>query len=131
LVLPKRKLDTGLVYRYRRLFEIQTVRDAIVATSKHSLMTNILNIILIFPPIKSFSESLPITISFRGRVKLHSLEPEDLPLVYSNYFSHPDDYKPFLEAMKFNKAFAAALVRYNATMFDEADPVCSKYEQGT
>lgn len=70
------------------------------------------------------------TLLFRGRVKLPSLKAEDLPLVYANYFSHPDDYKPFVEAVKFNKAFAAAFVKYNATMFDVADPVCNKYKQG-
>lgn len=70
------------------------------------------------------------SLTFRGRIQLKSSNISDHPLIYPNYFGHPEDYKPFVEAFKFNKALAAALRKYGAKMFDKKEPGCTQYDEG-
>jgi len=64
---------------------------------------------------------------------LRSSNPKDHPKIIPNYFSDPEDLKPFKAAFEFGRNLAAALTKYNATIFDKPDPVCigKGYDQGT
>jgi choline dehydrogenase-like flavoprotein len=37
----------------------------------------------------------------RGRVRLRSRNPDDNPVIEAGYFSHPDDMKTLIEAIRF------------------------------
>ena len=45
-------------------------------------------------------------------------------------FKDPADFIPFVEAFDFGKQWAAALLKYNATIVNVKDPGCSQYEPG-
>lgn len=66
-----------------------------------------------------------------GVIKLRSKNPSDVPAIFPNYLSHPEDIKTIIEGIKFVQEFikTEALIRLNAELIDLKIPECLKYVQ--
>jgi len=62
----------------------------------------------------------------RGEVRLRSRNPMDKPLIYSRYFSHPQDIKVLVEGIKMAVEFGKtkAMAELGAKLWDVAVPGC-------
>ncbi len=69
----------------------------------------------------------------RGVIKLKNKNPFDHPLIYPNYYSHPDDVQLTIKLI--NKILALekteAFKRLNATHFDTTPPDCLNFKFGS
>lgn len=65
----------------------------------------------------------------RGKIRLKSSDPNDPPLIYPNYFDHPDDIKVLVEGAKFGYAMSQTMTMksMNATLNPYCSPECLKY----
>lgn len=66
----------------------------------------------------------------RGKIQLNSSDPHEPPLIYPNYFSHPDDLKVLIEGAKigFELSQTPSMQELNATMNERGIPECMEKE---
>jgi choline dehydrogenase-like flavoprotein len=66
----------------------------------------------------------------RGTVRLRSPNPLDSPLIDPKYYTHPDDVKSMVEAMKFCMALARTppMQRHKADLFKSIVPNCKRHK---
>lgn len=69
----------------------------------------------------------------RGRIQLRSNNPRQYPLMYHNYFSHPDDIRVLREGVKAAVAVGetTAMKRFGARFHGKPVPGCKAIEQFT
>ncbi|XP_046631272.1 glucose dehydrogenase [FAD, quinone]-like [Daphnia pulicaria] len=83
-----------------------------------------------YEPIAYRDSWQPIPIVLRpkskGYILLRSSDPYDKPLIYANYFTHPDDIKVMIEGMKIGLALSKteAFQRFGSRLYDKPFPGC-------
>jgi glucose dehydrogenase (acceptor) len=62
----------------------------------------------------------------KGYILLRSSDPYAKPLIYANYFTHPDDIKVMIEGMKIGLALSKteAFQRFGSRLYDKPFPGC-------
>jgi choline dehydrogenase-like flavoprotein len=66
----------------------------------------------------------------RGTIRLRSADPMDAPLIDPQYYSHPDDLRSMVEAMKICIAIAQtpSMQRHKPELFKTVCPGCERYK---